>query len=239
MRRSILSVLALVVLLGRLSSQTQETSFSFALRGSYTSTSRVFINPDSPSGDLRGQFNSIDNIYGTGVEVRWKVPGHSFALSLSAEYLSKTSAQDQLVGFTSPPRRLPVEEGFRLIPIEIGGQAFIPLGSDHVQLTMGGGVGAYVGSRFLKVAGVEAAERNTPVYYGIHVETSFDYRIRPGFFVRGEMRFRDPEFTAESEFTQPATQSGGVLVLFPRSPFRARINVNGLNFGLGVGVEMF
>ena len=239
MRRSILSVLAIVVLLGRLSSQTQETTFSFALRGSYTSTSRVFINPDSPSGDLRGQFNSIDNIYGTGAEIRWKVPGHSFALSLSAEYLSKTSSQDQLVGFTTPPRRLPVEEGLRLIPVELGAQVFVPLGSDRVQLTMGGGIGAYLGSRFLKVAGVEAAERKTPVSYGIHVETSFDYRIRPGLFVRGEMRFRDPEFTSESEFTQPAAQSGGVLVLFPRAPFRARINVNGLNFGLGVGIEMF
>jgi len=239
MRRSILSVLAVVVLLGRLSSQTQEPTLSFALRGNYTSTSKVFNNPDSPSGDLRGQFNSVDNIYGIGAEVRWTVPGHSFAVSLAAEYLSKISAQEQLVGFTTPPKRLPVDEGFRLVPVELGAQVFIPLGSDHVRLTMGGGLGAYIGSRVLKIAGVEAAERNAPVYYGIHVETSFDYRIRPGFFVRAEMRFRDPEFTSESEFTQPATQSGGVLVLLPRAPFRARINVNGLNFGLGVGIEMF
>jgi hypothetical protein len=239
MRRSILSVFAVLVLLGRLSSQTLEPTFSFALRGSYTSTSKLFINPDAPSGELRGQFNSMDNIYGAGAELRWNVPAYSFALSLSTELLSKTNAQEQLVAFTSPARRLPVEEGFRLIPIEIGTQVFIPLGSDRVQLTMGGGVGAYIGSRFLKVAGVEAVERNTPVYYGIHVETSFDYRIRSGFFVRAEMRFRDPEFTTESEFKQAATQSGGVLVLFPRAPFRARINVNGLNFGLGVGIEMF
>lgn len=239
MRRSILSVLAVVVLLGRLSSQTQEPTLSFALRGTYTSTSKIFINPDSPSGELRGQFNSFDNIYGAGAELRWLIPGHSFAISLSAEYLSKLSTQDQLVGFTAPPRRLPVEEGFRLIPVELGAQVFVPLGSDRVQMTMGGGVGAYIGSRLLKIAGVDAAEKHTPVYYGIHVETSFDYRVFPGFFVRAEMRFRDPEFTAESEFTQPATQSGGVLVLFPRTPFRARINVNGLNFGLGIGIEMF
>lgn len=239
MRRSILSVLAVVALLGRLSSQTQEPTFSFALRGNYTSTSKVFTNPDSPSGALRGQFNSVDNIYGLGAELRWTVPGHSFAISLATEYLSRISAQTQLVGYTTPPKRLPVEEGFRLIPVELGAQVFIPLGSERVQLTMGGGMGAYVGSRVLKVAGVEAVGRKTPVYYGIHVETSFDYRIRPGFFVRAEMRFRDPEFTSESEFAQPATQSGGVLILLPRAPFRARINVNGMNFGLGVGIEMF
>jgi hypothetical protein len=239
MRRSILSVLAVVVLLGRLSSQTQEQTFSFAFRGTYTTTSKVFINPDSPSGDLRGQYNSIDNIYGAGVELRWKVPGHSFALSLATEYLSKINNQDQLVGFTTPTQRLPVEEGFRLIPVEVGAQVFIPLGSDRIQLTMGGGLAAYFGSRVLKVAGVEAAEKNTPVYYGIHVETSFDYRIRSGFFVRAEMRFRDPEFTTESQFSQTATQSGGVLVVFPRAPFRARININGLNFGIGAGIELF
>jgi hypothetical protein len=239
MRRLILSVLAVVVLLGRLSSQTQEPTLSFALRGTYTSTSKVFINPDSPSGDLRGQYNSIDNIYGAGAELRWRVHGNSFAISLATEYLSKISSQSQLVGFTTPPQRLPVEEGFWLIPVELGLQVFIPLGSDRVQFTMGGGVGAYIGSRFLKIAGVEAVERRTPVHYGIHVETDFDYRIRPGLFVRAEMRFRDPEFTTESEFTQPATKSGGVLVLFPSVPFRARINVNGMNFGIGVGIEMF
>jgi len=37
------------------------------------------------SGDLRGQFNSIDNIYGTGAEIRWKVPG---ILSLSRSPLN-------------------------------------------------------------------------------------------------------------------------------------------------------
>jgi hypothetical protein len=53
------------------------------------------------------------------------------------------------------------------------------------------------------------------------------------------MRFRDPEFTTESQFSQTATQSGGVLVVFPQAPFRARININGLNFGIGAGIELF
>lgn len=239
MRRSILSVLAVLLLLGKLPSQTKESSFSFALRVTYTSTSKVFTNPDSPFGDLRGQYNALDNVYGAGGEIRWRVPGQSFALSISAEYLSATGSQTQLVGFTSPPQRLPVEEGFRLVPVEVGAQVSIPLGSERVELTMGGGVGAYIGTRFLKVAGVRAVEKNTPITYGIHVGTSFDYRIEPWLFVRAEMRFRDPEFTTESKFEQPATQYGKVLVLFPQAPFRARINVNGLNFGLGVGVEVF
>ncbi len=239
MRRSILSVLAVALLFGRLCSQSQERSISFALRGTYTTTSKVFNNPDSPSGDLRGQFNSLDGIIGAGFEFRWTVPGHPFALSLSGEYLRKMDSQLQLVGFLTPPKRLPVDEGFVLIPLEVGALAFIPLGSDQVRLTMGGGVGAYIGVKALKVAGVEAVQQNHPVSYGIHVETSFDYRVRSGLFVRAEMRFRDPEFTTESKFREHATQYRGVLVLLPRDPFRARINVNGMNFGLGVGIEVF
>lgn len=239
MRRLTLSFLAVLLILGRLSSQSLDRSLSLALRGTYTSSSKIFNNPDSPSGDLRGQYNALDNIYGAGFELRWNIPGQTFALSLASEFLRKTSDQLQLVGFASPPQRLPVKEGFTLIPVELGAQIFIPLGSDRVRLTMGGGVGAYIGRRSLEVAGAEAAQLNSPVYYGIHVSTSFDYRIRPGLFVRAEMRFRDPEFTTESEFRQAATKYNGVLVLLPRVPFRSRVNINGLNFGLGAGIELF
>jgi len=239
MRRSILSIAAIVMLLGQLSAQSQERLLSLTLRGGYTTTSKIFYNPDSPSPDLRGQYNSIDNLYGLGFELRWVLPGYSVALTLAAEYLSKSDEKTQLVGFLNPPRALPVKEGLRLIPIEIGALIFVPLGSDRVRLTMGGGLGAYIGMRYLTIAGVDAAQQNQPVSYGIHVETSFDYRITPKVFARAEMRFRDPEFTTESRFSEQATQYGGVLVLLPRDPLRARINVNGMNFGVGFGFEIF
>lgn len=239
MRRSILSIAAVVMLLGQLIAQSQERLLSLTLRGGYTTTSKVFYNPDSPSPNLRGQYNGIDNLYGLGFELRCVIPGYSVALTLAAEYLSKSDEKTQLVGFLNPPRALPVKEGLRLIPIELGALIFVPLGSDRVRLTMGGGLGAYIGKRYLTIAGVEAAQQNKPVSYGIHVETSFDYRITPKLFARAEMRFRDPEFTTESRFSQQATQYGGVLILLPRDPFRARINVNGMNFGVGFGIELF
>jgi hypothetical protein len=77
------------------------------------------------------------------------------------------------------------------------------------------------------------------VNYGIHVETNFDYLILPRLYGRAEMRFRDPEFTTESKFEQQATQSNGSLILLPHEPFRARVNVNGLTFGLGLVYELF
>ena len=239
MRRSIALVAAGLMLLGQFSAEAQEHQFSIALRGGYTTTSKIFYNPDALSPDLRGQFTGLDNIYSSGIELRWQIPGQPVALSFFAEYLSKVDEEIQLVGFLAPPRALPVKEGLRLIPLEIGGLIFIPLGSERVRLTMGGGLGMYIGHRNLTIAGVEATQQNKPISYGIHVETSFDYRITPWMFSRMDMRFRDPEFTTESRFSQQATSYGGVLVVLPRDPFRAKINVNGLNFGLGIGIDFF
>jgi hypothetical protein len=239
MTRSIISIAAVLMLFGQFRAEAQERQFSFTLRGGYTTTSRIFYNPDSPSPDLRGQFTGIDNIYAPGFELRWMIPGHPIAVSFAAEYVSKFNEEVQLVGFLSPPRALPVKEGLRLVPIELGALIFVPLGSEKVRLTMGGGLGMYIGKRYLTIAGVEASQQNKPVSFGIHVETSFDYRITSGVFARLDMRFRDPEYTTESRFQAQATQYGGVLVLLPRDPFRAKINVNGLNFGLGIGLEFF
>lgn len=239
MRCSIVSIATVLMLFGQFRAEAQEHQFSLTLRGGYTTTSKIFYNPDSPSPDLRGQYTGIDNIYAPGIELRWMIPGYSIAISIAAEYITKYDEEIQLVGFLNPPRALPVKEGLRLVPIELGGLTFIPLGSDKVRLTMGGGLGMYIGQRSLTIAGVEASQQNKPISFGIHVETSFDYRITPRLFARLDMRFRDPEFTTESRFQQEATQYGGVLVLLPRDPFRAKINVNGLNFGLGMGIELF
>jgi hypothetical protein len=188
---------------------------------------------------MRGQYVALGNIYGPGIEVRINIPGQSVALTIAAEYLSKQDESGQLVGFTTPPRRLSMREGFKLIPIELGANVPIPLGSDGIRLSIGGGVGAYIGTRILNVAGAEAPQQNKPVSYGIHVETNFDYQIIPRLYARAEMRFRDPEFTTESRFEQQATQSNGVLILLPHDPFRARINVSGLTFGLGIVFDLF
>ena len=239
MRRVLPSIVAIVVFAGTLPAQTSENILSIAIRGTYTTSSKVFNNPDSPSSDLRAQYVALDNIYGPGLEIRINIPGQSVALTLATEYLSKHDEEAQLVGFTAPPRRLSVREGFRLVPIELGANVPIPLGSEGMRLSIGGGVGAYIGKRVLNVAGADAPQQNKPVTTGIHVETNFDYLVLPHLFARIEMRFRDPEFTTESKFEQKATLSNGVLIQLPQEPFRARINVNGLVFGVGLVYELF
>jgi len=228
----------LVVLSGKLVAQASSWTLSIAAKANYTTTSRVFYNPDSPSNEIRSQYAALENIYGAGVEVRLKLPNDNFFISLSTEYLSKLQEQIQTVAFVGPPRRAPVKDGFRLIPVELGANIFIPIGSETIQVSMGGGVGLYYGTRILSVAGVDAPQQNKPVGFGIHVESSFDYRVLPWFAVRGEMRFRDPELTTENRFDKSLVLYNGAAIAFPSNVFRTRINVNGLSFGVGIVVDI-
>jgi hypothetical protein len=224
---------------GRLSAQHDGWHLSVAALGGYTTTSKVFYNPDSPSSDIRSQYTSVDNIYGGGLELRVGRADHNFFLALKLEYLSKIQEQIQAVAYAGPPIPAPVKDGFRLIPVELGLNMYIPLGTEKARLSMGGGIGAYYGKRILSVAGVDAPQVNHPVGIGIHVESSFDYLLFRGVAVRGEMRFRDPDMTAENRFQERSAVYNGKTISFPQNAFTTRINVNGLMFGLGIVVDLF
>lgn len=239
MRRFLLLTLVMIAGAGRLSAQITDWSFSVGVRGSYTTSSKVFANPDSPSPDVRSQYLDFSNIYGGGIEFRFKPPDDNFFISLSIEYLSKRQEQSQLTALTTPPRRVDVADGFRLIPIELGANIFIPLGSETVRMAMGGGLGLYYGERILSVAGAQARQQKKPIHYGIHVESSFDYRIASRISVRADMKFRDPEVTTESQFEENTIQVNGSTVKLPQNSFRTKINVDGLSLGLGVVFDIF
>jgi len=219
--------------------QSGDQSLSVALRGSYTTSSKVFYNPESPSPDIRSRYLALDNIYGGGLEIRFQDFADNYFIALSVELLSRFEDGRQVIAFGNPPRSLPISEGYRLVPIELGANMFIPLGSQRLRLAMGGGLGAYYARRIFAVANVDAQQVNNPVSFGIHVESSFDYRVLDGLAVRAEMRFRDPEVTTESKFQETKVDYDGSLVTFPQDAFKTKININGLSFSIGLAVDLF
>jgi hypothetical protein len=227
-----------VLLLTASSLHAGEKNVAAILRGTYTTTSKTFFNPDAAAEEQRSQYVQLDGIIGGGIELRYRFPGENVFLTLSVDDLSKVQERLQLVAF-APSRRLPVTEGVRLIPVELGLHTFIPLGSETMRLSMGGGIGAYFGERVLRVAGVDAETRNRPMHIGIHIASGFEYLLLSGVWVRGDMKFRDPELRTVSRFTQEQTQYESVLIVFPQNEFSSRINVNGMAFSLGVVVELF
>jgi len=239
MRRLRVLALFTVVLFGTTVLQADDNIFSVILRGSYTTSSKVFFNPNASTEELRGQFFQLDGITGWGAEVRYRFPGETFFLTLSADYFSKTREQDQIIGFVGPERRFPVADGFTLIPVELGVYTYIPLGSETMRLSMGGGLGVYYGKRILRVAEVDAVMQNSPINLGIHISSGVEYQVYPGILLRGDMKFRDPELKTVNRYTQDRTTYDGVDLAFPRNDISGRVNINGLTFSFGVVVELF
>ncbi len=239
MRRCAAVLVLLIFVQGIAEAQSSDWSVTVGFRGSYTTTSKIFYDPYSPSPEIRSEHNVFDNIYGGGVEIRFEDLSEHYFLALAVEYLSKLHEGNQIVALSRPPRSMPVQDGFRVLPVELGLNMFIPLGSERVRLAMGGGVGVYFGKRVFRIVDVDARQLKNAVGYGIHVESSFDYRLYDRLWLRGEMRFRDPEIVTESQYTATSTQYNGTLVTFPRDPFKTKINVNGLTLGLGIVVGLF
>lgn len=214
-----------------------EKNLSLILRGTYTTSSRIFVSPDASTEEQRAQFFQLDGITGGGIELRYRWPGEQFFFTLSADFLSQSQERNQFLSF-SPSRRLPVTEGLTLVPVELGMHTYIPIGSESIRLSMGGGIGLYIGERIFRVAGVEAAMQNNPVRFGIHVASGVEYRVFSSVWLCGEMKFRDPEFRAVSRFMQERTEFEGTAITFPQNEFSSRVNVNGIAFSFGVVVEL-
>ena len=231
--------LAVVGLSSVAAAQLPDWTVAVVGRGSFTTSSKVFFNPDASSEILRGEYAELNHVYGLGLELRWRPFDGGFFISLGSEYLSSTTGRTQVVRSMFGYLRVPGEDGYRVVPVELGGNIYVPLGTNAVRLAVGGGIGGYVTQRILSVSGVKAEDVTTPVSFGIHVRTTFEYRVADRLYVTGELRFRDPEAVTTSRFvTQEGTYRGTTFQL-PQNELRSRINVDGMNLSIGMLVELF
>jgi hypothetical protein len=65
-----------------------------------------------------------------------------------------------------------------------------------------------------------------------------EYRLERGISLVGELRLRDPEAETVNRFEAVAGEYGGVRFELPSSDIRGRVNVDGMNFSLGLMVEI-
>jgi hypothetical protein len=207
---------------------------SLVVRGTVVTSSRVFDNPDSPVSTDRDHFDFVDNLLGGGLEYRLAFPDEGLFLTLSAEYVSKVSSTNQSILVNNVVRQFPVEQGVRFIPVEFGVHTGVPIISDLLTLTMGGGLGAYYADRVFGIAGVRMKSRKFPAGYGIHIESAFDYRLSRNLQLSFEMRFRDPEVINESGFdTDVITVDNYQIPVGNISP-KTKVNVHGVSFTIGI-----
>jgi len=230
--KSVIARIALVCLLLVLvhAAVGQDKPFLLSLRGTLTTGSQIFQNPDSPDEVERSRFVAIENSVGYGVELKYLVPETDIAVGIGVEYI-RTSSPFAL--FLSPTRNLPVEDGYRVIPVELTGYFIIPVSGPRFGIYMGGGGGAYFGRRIYRIAGVDAASVDEGRGFGIHVLAGIHYRLNEWFSLIGEMKFRDLQFSARNAFPVSQIRSGNSIVSVSTKPFPSRVHTDGIIFQLG------
>lgn len=222
--RTVLLILCLVWVQNALA---QEGSVSIALKGNLTTSSRLFTDPNSPDMFERSQYLALQDFFGYGVELRYQIPESNIALGLSADYIR--AKNDRSITIVSTV--VPIENGYRVVPVELTGYFLIPLSGPTFGVYMGGGVGAYFGAGVYKVGDTEAPTTSTENGYGIHVLGGVSYRFTSWFSLEAEMKFRDLQFKTSNHFASSTVIYKDVVV--PVEPLDASIHTDGVVFQLG------
>ncbi len=228
----------MVLSTGVVHAQTGDWNISAVARGLLTTSSKIYPNPNSASFDLRIATTPFSSVTGLGGEVRIQRFATSFFLYFSVEYLSQIRSDQRIVGSVNPPRRVPVDEGYRMIPIELGGHVYVPIGSQSWKLSMGGGIGAYHTERVYTVAGVRAQPVGNRFGYGIHVSINAEYLILPKVSLTAGFKFRDPEVDVRNKFDRTSATYNNSTVPLPQGEFPSRINVDGMTLSMGLRLDI-
>ncbi|MCH7973015.1 MAG: hypothetical protein IIA48_06875 [Bacteroidetes bacterium] len=215
-------------------SQYNGSKFSFGVNTLFTTTSKVFLFPNSSDEILRNTSNHIDNIFDYGVEFRYRF-SEDIILGLNVEYMRATQTGTNITGFIGNSTvALNAEDGFEVIPVELSVYYVLPFSTDNFRFLMGGGGAVYFGNHIRKVGTVEVNNFSRDFAYGVHVSISMQYLVRPHISIQAGLKFRDPDFRVTSQYTSKSVSIGGRIITFPQSKFDSRINVDGVTFMLGL-----
>jgi len=209
--------------------RAQERLFTIIPKANFTTGSQLFPSPNSSDEIKRATYLPIDDIYGFGLDVRFRIPESNISFGLSADYIRTTTSQTRRV---FPQLSIPIEDGYRVIPVELTGYFLIPVSGQTWGVYMGGGAGVYFGRRIYRYAEVDAPATNEGHGFGIHVLGGLSYGVADWFAVHVEMKFRDHQFEATNAFSASQTSYRGQLVDLP-DPGEARVNTNGIVFQIG------
>ena len=224
----LVNITALVLLISA-AAAAQENLYSVAVSSSYTTTAKLFYNPNDPSDYNRSQFSPLDDIFGFGIEVRRTFEGSIVQIGASVEYISKrerffdTNTSPFVQGY----------DGFTAFPIEITGYVMIPFNSETANMYIGGGAGAYIGRRNYEYGGVASQTIAQQLGYGIHILTGFEYALRPAVVLLGELKFRDLQFESTNVFSSRA----GFTPPYS-GPFTSRFSIDGMTMKVALAVRL-
>ncbi|HSR17808.1 MAG TPA: hypothetical protein VLM39_06915 [Ignavibacteriaceae bacterium] len=208
-------------------------NFSIGLSAVYTTSAKVYLNPNSSDLILRNNSFPLEDIFNPGLDFRYRLTD-PLILGFNIEYIKKTELGKNLTVLSrGNTLQITVEDGFRLIPLELSLYYQLPFSTEFFKFLIGGGAGYYFGDQVRKFGDIEVKNVSRKTAFGIHVIISMDYLVLHNFSLRTEMKFRDPQFTVKSAYTKNETVYNGREINLPQSSFDSKINLDGVTFILG------
>jgi len=208
-------------------------TYGVSVNAVYNTSASIYLSPNSSDIFLRNNSFLIENFFNPSIDFRYRL-SESIIVGFNTEYMVTFSTGPNLTVFLGNSTvTIDVEDGFRLFPLELSAYYLLPFSTEHFKFLMGGGIGYYIGSHIRKFGDVEVSNVERKAAYGIHVSLSIDYLIRDFVSVRGEMKFRDPQFTVKSKYSKQEVNYNGGVIRLAQDSFDSKINVDGVTFILG------
>lgn len=226
MKRISIYILLLAVFSGNIYSQYNGKNFSFSVSYSYTTTSKLFLQPNSPDPLIRGIHENLDDIYNYSVEFRYRI-SEPLIIGLSAESIKKTFINRNLI---IGGLRAEMTDGYKLYLMELSIYYLLPFSTEQFKFYMGGGSGFYTGEHIRQFGDVNFEKEKREIGYGIHIAVGMDYLITDYFSIRGQMRFRDPEVEMKSKYSNNIVHYADRTFLISTNTFSSKVNIDGATF---------
>ena len=218
--------------------QFSTAKLGIAVNAVYTTSVDIFLNPNSSNSEVRNRSFTLENIWNPGIDIRYRF-SNEFILGLNIEYIKKTATVPNLTAFIGNQVFVfEVEDGFSAVPIELTAHYYFPFSTEDFKFMMGGGVGYYIGEFIRKFQEVELEITQRKFALGLHVSASIDYIIIENLSARFEMKFRNPQYTITSKYSQTEVTYQGNVIQLPENPFDTKVDINGLTFIFGLVVNI-
>lgn len=209
----------------------QNRQQSVTLSGSLTTTSKIYHHSKDSDPAIRNQYFSIDEIWGFGIDYRFPLSDGQTELGFSIEYLS---AHTNKINLLDPSNQGKIVDGYYAIPIEASSYFKLPIGIQSLTFYIGGGIGLYFGGRDLSIDGIENHINHFSPGAGIHILTGCEYKLTSIFSARTEIKFREVQFSSESDKIELANNS---TLPFSIESSDSRVSIDGLLLSLGIVIK--
>lgn len=229
-------IIAFFLFISFANAQQTEKRFSIGVHASYLTTSKLYLAPFSSDRFIRNTFIRYDDFYSQSIDFRYRL-NKELLLGISVERINVTHEGRNitvLILENLNTETININDGYEVYPVELTLHYIFPFSTESFIFFMGGGIGYYHANHLRSFGNVSVYNVKRQFAYGIHVSTSMEYFINDNFSVKGDIKFRDPQFTLETGYEKTTVKYGNRDVMLLQETFDSKINIDGVSFSIGL-----